>query len=65
MVRLINLIEGEDWYYDPDMGADVWTRKFLLEQGYCCNGNCRHCPYDKKGQVVSIEPIVIVGETSK
>ena len=57
----MKLLEGVDYYIDPETGRDVWTRKFLLERGFCCNGGCRHCPYDSEGRVVSAEPIFIVG----
>jgi len=23
----------------------VFTAAYLLKRGYCCNSNCRHCPY--------------------
>ena len=39
------LIEGVDYYIDPETGYDVWTREYLLNRGYCCRGGCRHCPY--------------------
>jgi hypothetical protein len=59
MVRLMNLEEGVDYYVDPATGWTVWTRKFLLDRGFCCHGGCRHCPYDEKGNVAPTEPIVI------
>jgi len=40
------LIEGVDFYYSED-GLFVFTEKYHLEKGYCCNMNCRHCPYKK------------------
>ena len=37
------LVEGVDFYYEgPYM---VFTEKFLLERGYCCESGCRHCPW--------------------
>ncbi|HIH13803.1 MAG TPA: hypothetical protein HA224_00945 [Nanoarchaeota archaeon] len=36
----------QDTYKDPATGADVFTEIFLLKQGYCCENNCRHCPYE-------------------
>ncbi len=37
------LKEGEDFYFEgPYM---VFTEKFLLDRGYCCESGCRHCPY--------------------
>ena len=61
----MKLIEGIDYYIDPETGYDVWTRKFLLERGFCCNGGCRHCPYDTEGRVVPAERIFIVDEKQK
>jgi hypothetical protein len=23
----------------------VFTAQYHLRRGYCCNSNCRHCPY--------------------
>jgi hypothetical protein len=38
------LKEGVDYYID-EQGLWVFTAKFLLERGYCCQNGCRHCPY--------------------
>ncbi len=33
----------EDFYWEgPYL---VFTAAYLLKRGYCCNSNCRHCPY--------------------
>jgi Family of unknown function (DUF5522) len=40
------LVEGEDYYLEH--GLFVFTAKFLLRRGYCCDNNCRHCPYPKE-----------------
>jgi hypothetical protein len=33
----------EDFYYEgPYL---VFTAAYHLKRGYCCNSNCRHCPY--------------------
>jgi hypothetical protein len=33
----------EDFYLDgPYM---VFTAAYHLKRGYCCNSDCRHCPY--------------------
>jgi hypothetical protein len=37
------LIEGVDYYLEN--GLFVFTAKYLLGRGYCCNSGCRHCPY--------------------
>lgn len=51
MVKLMNLEEGIDYYIDPETGWSVWTEKFLIERGFCCNSNCKHCPYEKNGKL--------------
>jgi hypothetical protein len=37
------LVEGVDFYFEN--GLMVLTEKFLLDRGFCCQNNCRHCPY--------------------
>ena len=35
--------EGEDFYRE---GAHlVFTARYHLRRGYCCQSGCRHCPY--------------------
>jgi hypothetical protein len=34
---------SKNYYYDKD--KVVFTEHFLLNRGFCCNNNCRHCPY--------------------
>ena len=37
------LVEGEDFYRE---GAFVvFTARYLLRRGHCCESDCRHCPY--------------------
>jgi len=38
---------GEDFYYNED-GFMVFTAEYLKKRGYCCQSNCRHCPYGFK-----------------
>ncbi|MFN0276405.1 MAG: DUF5522 domain-containing protein [Chitinophagales bacterium] len=38
------LKEGIDYYLNSD-GLLVFTEKYLLERGYCCSNDCKHCPY--------------------
>jgi hypothetical protein len=26
----------------------VFTARFLLRRGFCCESGCRHCPYDRE-----------------
>lgn len=37
------LIEGVDYYSEES--AIVFTAAYHLRRGYCCESNCRHCPY--------------------
>jgi hypothetical protein len=43
MKKYIPIEEG-DFYYDPS-GYRVFTTQYHLKRGYCCESNCRHCPY--------------------
>jgi len=36
-------IENVDYYFEN--GLMVLTERFLKKRGYCCENNCRHCPY--------------------
>ena len=39
-------LSSEDYYYEgPYM---VFTAAYHLKRGYCCNSNCRHCPYKEE-----------------
>ena len=33
----------EDFYYEGSYM--VFTAAYHLKRGYCCNSDCRHCPY--------------------
>jgi Family of unknown function (DUF5522) len=36
-------LRPEDFYYEgPYL---VFTAEYHLKRGYCCNSDCRHCPY--------------------
>lgn len=37
------LEEGRDYYLER--GYLVFTARYLLRRGYCCESGCRHCPY--------------------
>jgi hypothetical protein len=36
--------EPGDFYYSEN-GYMVFTEKYLLRRGYCCQNGCKHCPY--------------------
>ena len=39
-------VEGEDFYRE---GAYVvFTARYHLRRGYCCESGCRHCPYGEE-----------------
>ncbi len=35
----------KDDYYLTDEGYIIFTEKYLLKRGYCCQSGCKHCPY--------------------
>lgn len=39
-----SLIQNIDYYISPD-GNYIFTEKYHLERGYCCQSGCFHCPY--------------------
>lgn len=42
--------EKEDYYFSKD-GYLIFTEKYHLKRGYCCQSNCRHCPYKKDDDI--------------
>jgi hypothetical protein len=38
------LVEGEDFIMN-DQGLLVFTAKYLLKRGHCCQSGCENCPY--------------------
>lgn len=43
----INKLEDDEYYYSEE-GYIVFTEKYLLKRGYCCQNGCKHCPYGFK-----------------
>ena len=37
-------VQGEDYYLSEE-GYFIFTEEYHLKRGYCCESNCRHCPY--------------------
>lgn len=37
------LVEGVDYYLENSLF--VFTQYYLQKRGYCCENDCRHCPY--------------------
>jgi len=48
------LIEGEDFYREGPY--IVFTEKYLLKRGYCCESGCRHCPWGFGRQTSGVGP---------
>jgi hypothetical protein len=46
----LDKFDKED-YYLTDEGYIVFTEKYHLKRGYCCQSGCRHCPYKEKQDV--------------
>ena len=42
----ISKLKPEEFYYSKE-GYIVYTETYHLKRGYCCDSNCRHCPYKK------------------
>ena len=38
---------NSDEYYISKGGYIVFTKKYHLKRGYCCQSDCKHCPYPK------------------
>lgn len=38
---------GEDEDFYEENGFLVFTARYHLKRGYCCESGCRHCPYKK------------------
>ena len=41
-----HLLEEDEYYYSSE-GYIIFTQKYHLKRGFCCNNNCKHCPYKK------------------
>jgi hypothetical protein len=37
----------EDYYFN-EQGLMVFTEKYHLKRGYCCESGCKHCPFSKQ-----------------
>jgi hypothetical protein len=40
----LSKLDADEYYHTPE-GYVVFTEKYLLKRGYCCQNGCRHCPY--------------------
>lgn len=44
---------SEEDYYFNEQGLMVFTAKYHLKRGYCCQSGCKHCPYGFKKKSAS------------
>ncbi len=51
MSESLTLIEGEDFYREG--AAVVFTARYHLRRGYCCENGCRHCPFRSVGETAA------------
>jgi hypothetical protein len=49
--EVVPLVENEDYYLDH--GLMVFTARYHLRRGYCCDRGCRHCPYAETPKIDS------------
>ena len=45
----IDRLEKDEYYYAKE-GYIIFTEKYHLKRGYCCNNNCKHCPYNRNNK---------------
>jgi len=50
MMAFTDKFDKED-YYLSDEGFIVFTEAYHLKRGYCCQSNCRHCPWKKRDPI--------------
>ena len=43
-MSLLSELDKDDYYFSPE-GYVIFTAKYLLKRGYCCQNGCKHCPY--------------------
>ena len=44
-------LDDEDFYFEGPFC--VFTEGYHLRRGYCCESDCRHCPYrDEDGNIL-------------
>ncbi len=50
MANWLDKYEADEFYLSPE-GFIVFTEKYHLKRGYCCQNNCKHCPYGFKNKL--------------
>jgi hypothetical protein len=48
----LNKFDKEDYYLSEE-GYIVFTEKYHLKRGYCCQSGCRHCPWKEEKKKVA------------
>jgi len=51
-MKIMEATTQSDFYYS-EQGLLVFTERHHLKRGYCCNNDCRHCPYKVETSVES------------
>ena len=41
-------MENDEYYVNKE-GFIVFTEKYHLKRGFCCQSGCKHCPWKEKG----------------
>ena len=41
----IQVLSDEDNFYYSKEGLIIFTEKYHLDRGYCCESKCKHCTY--------------------
>ena len=52
----IQTLEKDEYYYSKE-GYIIFTKKYHLKRGYCCNNMCKHCPFKKENKEKKNEQI--------
>lgn len=45
-----NKLLPTDFYWDR--GTMIFTESYHNRRGYCCNNNCKHCPYKEEKETI-------------
>jgi len=48
-VNFYDKFEKDDYYFSEE-GYIIFTEKYHLKRGYCCQSGCRHCPWKNKDE---------------
>lgn len=54
-MSLLSELDKDDYYFSPE-GYVVFTAKYLLKRGYCCQNGCKHCPYGYNKKTGRFDP---------